>query len=338
MRVDEFETDAALARLARNHVVGLHDLAERGLDVREKAFRRFLRICRPRGSEAHARRFFESSMIGILKEARLTINFNADDWFGNGKEPTRVLNKFDRSRQPAPNPQTVKDRWYRNKVEMEFGDYAGHARRGRAPHVRDARRLVAHYGATQIDRIGLPTSPHFHSAVRPRYGALDFAYCRGGGAGGNGYGRSFLILKEHIRHASTFVHTDSFKVNRDLAARRSEYGNRVFTLHDATATYFQLEKILLYCTPSMLMQIYSYASGQQARGSTFCLPPDTTGVKINYIEFHAHADIRFDRDIAAMVISRTEMRTTFMGLPWNAAERHLREFAEHHGVRLSFIA
>lgn len=334
----DVEASAALARLARNNVLGLREIADRYVDLNESAFRRFLRICRPPGSHQHARSFFYQRMLGVLKEGRLTINFNANDWFGSDKAPSRVLNKFDRMNQPAPTPEIAKDRWYRNHVEMEFGDYAGRARSGRARHLKEARRLVAHFGATGMSRAGLPTSPAFEPWVRPRYGALDFAYCQGGGAGGNGYGKSFAVLKEHIKHASTFVHTDSFKVNKDLAARAAEYGGKIVTLHDALATYFHLEKILLYCTPSMLLQIYAYASGRRARGSQFCLPPDTTGVKVNYIEFHAHADIRFDRDIAAIVISRSEIRRTFLGLPWNAAERHIREFAQDHSIRLSFMA
>lgn len=338
MRADEFETEAALARLARNNVLGLRNIADRHLDLKERAFRRFMRICRPHESNQQARRLFETRMLGVLKEGRLTINFNADTWFGNGREPSRVLNLFDRLGKPTHDPKIVKDRWYRNDVEMEFGDYGGRARSGRSHPLRDARRLVAHFGATGMNRVGLPTSPHFQPWVRPRYGALDFAYCQGGGAGGNGYGKSYAVLKEHIKHASTFAHTDSFKVNKDLAARSEEYGGHHTTLHDAIATYFNLEKILLYCTPGMLRQIYLYASGQRARGSTYCLPPDTTGVKVNYIEFHAHADIRFDRDIAAIVISRSEMRSTFLGLPWNAAERHIRDFAQEKSIRLSFIA
>jgi hypothetical protein len=338
VETSDVETSATLARLARNNVLGLRNIADRHLDLHESAFRRFLGICRPPGSHQHTRRFFNQRMLGILKEGRLTINFKADDWFGNDKAPSRVLNMFDRIHQPARTPEIAKDRWYRNQVEMEFGDYAGRARSGRAQRLKEARRLVAHFGATGMSRAGLPTSPGFEPWVRPRYGALDFAYCQGGGAGGNGYGKSFAILKEHIKHASTYVHTDSFKVNKDLAARSGEYGGKSVTLHDAIATYFHLEKILLYCTPSMLLQIYAYASGKRARGSHFCLPPDTTGVKVNYIEFHAHADIRFDRDIAAIVISRSEIRNTFLGLPWNAAERHIREFAQDHSIRLSFIA
>lgn len=337
MRTDEFETEAALARLARNNVLGLRNLADRHPDLKERAFRRFLSICRPHESNRQSRNWFETHMLGVLKEGRLTINFNADAWFGNDKNPPRVLNLFEKQCKPTHNPDIVKDRWYRNDVEMEFGDYGGRARSGRSQQLRDARRLVAHFGATRMNRVGLPISPTFQQWVRPRYGALDFAYCQGGGAGGNGYGKSYAVLKEHIKHASTFAHTDSFKVNKDLAARSEEYGGRRITLHDAIATYFNLEKILLYCTPAMLKQIYLYASGQRARGSTYCLPPDTTGVKVNYIEFQAHADIRFDRDIAAMVISRSEMRSTFLGLPWHAAERHIREFAQGHGIRLSFI-
>jgi len=339
MRVDDFETDAALARLARNTVLGLRSLADRHLDVTELAFERFLKICRPRGPIEHARRFFETRMLGILKEARLTINFNADTWFGNGKEPARVLNMFDRSHKPSHNPDVVGARSLRNKVEMEFADYAARARK--APRVREAqgaRQLVARYGATRIDDTGLPTSPDFRSAVRPRYGALDFAYCQGGGAGGHRYGRSFLVLKEHIKHASTYIYTDSFKVNNDLALRRNEYGGKLHTLHDAVATYFHLEKVLLYCTARMLTQIYAYASGERPRGSRFCLPPDTTGYMVTYIEFHALTDIRFDRDIAAMVISRSEIRDSFLGLPWYAEERHIREFARDHSIRLSFVA
>lgn len=337
MRTDEFETDAALARLARNNVVGLSDMAGRGLDLKEFAFRRFMKVCRPGGSEAQARRFFESSMLGILKDGRLTINFKAFKLFGNGNEPTRFLNIFERERQPTRNPATLKYHTDRNNVEMAFADYGGRSRGiEHSKAMRDTRRRVAHYGATGMNRVGLPTSRDFRPELRPRYGALDFAYCRGGGAGCNDYGKSFVILKEHVKHASTYIYTDTFKVAQDLANRRDEFGGKLLTLRDATATYFQLEKILLYCTADMLMQIYSYASGKRARGSQFALPPDATAYKVNYIEFHAHTDVRFDRDVSGMVISRSEIENTFLGLPWNSMERHIREFAQSNGIRIGF--
>lgn len=341
MRTAEFEDNAALARLARNNVLGLRDLETGNQDVKEAAFRRFLKRCPAHLSHEQARRFFETRMLGVLKEGRLTVNFNAGQLFANGREPEQMLNKFDLSTVPSHNPKTVKDLWYRNDVEMEFIDYAGRARgvARKSRQANNARRLVSHYGATGIGRTGLPTSRTFESSVRPKYGALDFAYCRGGGAGGNGYGQSFLILKEHVKHASTYLHTDSFKVNKDLAARKHEYGGRIVSLREATATYFELEKILLYCTPSMFAQIHAYASGQRARGSRFCLPPDTTGVKVNYIEFQAHTDIRFDRDVAAMAVSRAELERSLFGLvPWHRMERHIREFATERKIRLSFFA
>lgn len=211
--------------------------------------------------------------------------------------------------------------------------------------MRAARKLIAQYGATGISSTGLPTSNTFERFVRPRYGALDFAYCRGGGACRNDYGDSFLVVKEYVKQASTYVHTDSFKVNDDLARRKGEYGGRSIGLHDAIATYFELEKILLYCTPSMLMQIYAYATGQRQRGSQLALPPDSAvatskkwGTKVNYIEAQAHTDLRFDRDVAAMYICRAEIRDTLFGLvPWHKTEHNIREFARERNIRLTFF-
>lgn len=340
MRADSFETDAALARLARNNVLGLSDMTGRGLDLKEQAFRRFMKVCRPGGSEAQARRFFQSNMLGMLEDGRLTINFQAFKLFRNGNEPSDFMNVFEREQQPSSIPKTVKYHRDRNDVEMQFGDYAGrNPVSGHSRALRDSRQRVAHYGATDIDRGGLPTSRPFQPEVRPRYGALDFAYCRGGGAGGNNYGKSFVILREYVKHASTYLHTDSFKVNKDLAERSEEYGGRILTLRDAVASYFQLEKILLYCTPHMLKQIYSYAIGQRPRGSQFALPPDATAYKVNYVEFHAHTDVRFDRDIAAMVISRSELVNTPVEPPGYRyyMEHHIRGFARKRNIRLSFV-
>lgn len=142
MRVDDFEADAALARLARNTVLGLRSLADRRLDVTDLAFERFMKICRPHGSIEQARRFFETRRLGILEEGRPTINFNAGTWFGNGKEPARVLNMFDRSQKPSHNPDVVNARSCRNKVEMEFADYSGRARKAArcGRHLLSARR------------------------------------------------------------------------------------------------------------------------------------------------------------------------------------------------------
>jgi hypothetical protein len=346
MRVDLSEANAAMARLARNNVVGLRHLADSRQSLMEEAFQRFVAICRPGGSQECARRFFRTNMIGVLQQARLTVNFSANKIFGNGNEPVFYSSMFERAQKPTHDPETIHDLRYRNRAEMEFCDYAGRKKPAvPSRRVRAARQLVAHYGATGIGGAGLPTSNTFERLVRPRYGALDFAYCRGGGAGGNGYGRSFMVLMEYVKHASTYCHTDSFKVNTDLARRKNEYGGRSIGLHDAIATYFELEKVLLYCTPSMLMHIYAYASGQRQRGSPFCLPPDAAvatdpkkGTKINYIEFQAHTDFRFDRDVAAMYICRDEIRETMLGLvPWYETEHHIREFARKRNIRLAFF-
>ena len=69
--------------------------------------------------------------------------------------------------------------------------------------------------------------------MRPRYAAVDFAYCINGGL--SKYGKSFLVLKDHMKHNSTFTHCDSFEVDMDLMGRKDEYFGTKLNLQDVTA-------------------------------------------------------------------------------------------------------
>ncbi|HTI18104.1 MAG TPA: DUF3626 domain-containing protein [Trinickia sp.] len=336
MPIDYGMHHAALARMARNGVVGLRDMAEKDIDYKEAAFKRFVTLCEPRASEGQARRLFDG-MVQVLQEARLTINFDSSKWFGQANSAGRYSNMFERIVGPSTSKNTVGQLRERNTVEKRMMDFGGQATRPLAPpNAQHIQKVLAYYGDTGIDRHGLPTSNSFDPSVRPRYGAVDFGYCRFGAAGDHRYGHSFFILKEHVKHNATYTHTDSFKVEEDLAKRRAEYGGRAVSLHDATATYFQLEKILLYCTPSMLQNIYDYATGRKERGKENALPVDTTAHWVNYLEFQAHSEIEFHRDVEAMVLYRPETRAS-RGYVGYQAEKRAREFAQRNGIPLKVI-
>lgn len=334
MPIDTSPRHAALARLARNNIVGLHDLAEHDLDYKEAAFARFVKRCEPGASEGDARRIFDE-MCKVLREARLTINFDSGKWFAKPNASRRYENMFAHAREPQTDFAQVMKLKARNLIERRMFNYGEKSRVG-TPNAEHAQKSIAYYGDTHIDNQGMAASPSFDASLRPRYGGLDFAHCTFGAAGDHRYGHSFLILKEHVKHTATYLHTDSFKAEHDLIRRREEYGGRHVPLEEATATYFQLEKILLYCTPTMLSTIYDYATGRRQRGEAYSLPPDTTGHAINYIEFQAHSDIDFHRDVEAMVIYRPEAAGPRGGHGW-ANTRRAKAFARENGIPIRFI-
>lgn len=330
---------AALARLSRNAIVGLRDLAEKDIDHRHAALSRIARFLASKASTSSKidpRRICDS-MMHTLHAARLTINFNSAEWFRGENYSPSYGNMFERligTEQAQANVARMRER---NLVEKRMIDLGGGD--ARPPAQRNAqhmRNVLTYYGDTDITRQGTPTSQTFSLSVRPRYGGVDFGYCTFGAAGDHRYGHSYFVLKEHVKHNATYTHTDSFKVEEDLAKRRAEYGGRVVTLNEATATYFQLEKILLYCSPAMLKHIYDYAVHRKQKGQEHALPVDTTAYWVNYIEFQAHSDIRFSRDVQEMVLYRPETRKR-PGYLGYQTEKHARAFANRHGIPLRFI-
>lgn len=336
------ERAAALARLGRGEVVALRDQLNgvdygRICDLAKERMDRILEILSPLPFVSEARELDEAfdKMICCLQEARLTISLKSYRWFYEKNKFKSYTNFFERGYSGASN-----DMIRRNNAEMEFGRYGGMAPTANAG-TNAAQNRIATYG--------VQTSASFQGAMRPRYAAVDFAACQNGGA--PKYGKSYLVLKEHLKHNSTYCHRDSFEVDNDMIQRKAEYGGVAPSLSDVTATFHTLAKLLLYCEPAMLKKIYDYATGKRAKGSELSI---LAGVV--YLEAHVHADILFERDVAALCISRSELNGIGNDLhpkamqkwPWRKTawdrddgklvEKNAKQFARDNGIQLQLVA
>ncbi|OZI20171.1 hypothetical protein CAL26_21765 [Bordetella genomosp. 9] len=319
----------ARMRLARNQVLGMRQYLKDDGDYTERAFQRYVRICRPpRDLE---RRNFQA-MVKVLTDARVTINFNAATFFTGECAYESYINCFERAAQGLAPPHSLKQR---DQVETRVFDYPGkdeyHAGRGAGRKPAQVRMQIQHYAADW----------QRYPMMRPRYGALDFGYCVNGGVGSDYYGKSLFILEDYVKAASSYSHTDSFFVEKDFRARRAEYGGVAPQAHQAIALFHEMPKLLYYCHPFMLRQIYRYASGAATRGSERSLPGVLDG-KLNYIECQMQTDVRFSRDVRGMVISHGDIQAAAAayrnkGYQAYQMRKFAQRFAHRHGFPVRFV-
>lgn len=320
----------ARMRLARNQVLGTRSYLVDDVDYRKRAFKRYLSICRP--PRGHEERIFDG-MTTLLTDARVTINFNAATFFTAECTYDSYINCFERAAQGLAPSHSLKQR---DQIEMRVFDYHGkdeyEAAHGAGANAPRVRKQIEHYAVNWRQ----------YPMMRPRYGALDFAYCINGGVGSDYYGKSFFILRDYIKTASSYSHTDSFFAQKDFQSRRGEYGGIAPQAHQAIALFHEMPKLLYYCHPFMLRQIYRYASGAAKRGTEQCLPGIHDG-KLNYIECQMQSDVWFSRDVRGMVISDSDIRAAVAvyrnkGYQGYQMQKFARRFAHRHGFPVHFVA
>ncbi|CAN7193129.1 DUF3626 domain-containing protein [Rhizobium sp. LjRoot30] len=275
------ERNAALGRLARNETVGLTN--RRQLEsydfVEDLAVKRLVtqKLCTAATAD-----FIYGAIIKLLEDARLTISLKAPNWFYHENTSKTYGNFWERGVSGASS-----DAKKRDAAENSMFGYSNPVTDA-DPKVKAAQNRLLTFGTSP--------SATFEPAMRPRYAAVDFAYCINGGL--SKYGKSFLVLKDHMKHNSTFTHCDSFEVDMDLIGRKDEYFGTKLNLQDVACSYFQLGFIVLFCHPAVLKKLHAYATREAQKGSETNL----LGGMI-YIEAQMHADIQFSRDVAELNIS-----------------------------------
>ena len=267
-------------------------------------------------------------IIKLLEDARLTISLKAPNWFYSENKSKNYGTFWERGKSGASSDAVKRD-----AAENSMFGYSEQVLVGDAGTVAAQNRLMT---------LGTRPSASFRPAMRPRYAAVDFAYCVNGGL--SKYGRSFLVLKNYLKHNATYTHCDSFEVDMDLAARKAEYNNLTFNLNEVGCSYFQLGYIVLFCHPAMLKKLHSYAMGLTTKGSE----ENILGGNI-YIEAQMHADITFNQDVAELCISARDCNTgpvphpkfgKFIGgkSAWDAKDaartkENAKKFAQANGIK-----
>jgi len=120
--------------------------------------------------------------------------------------------------------------------------------------------------------------------MRPKYAALNHARLDHGSAGQ--WGKSFMVLKEHVKQTATCLHTESFD-EAGSAPQVRHAGGQGRHVHQHGPADCQ----------------HAAEQGIRHPGQTQVPGLGST----SYIEAHVHGEIRFDRAIARIVLSNTEI-------------------------------
>jgi hypothetical protein len=225
-------------------------------------------------------------MVQHLQKSDLTVNFRVSDLFAS-KLKGGIMNTFERPGHSAGGYLNT-----RNQTEENLFGYSNSN-----SHTGGSRGIF-----DRMSRFGnMNNNADFAPSMRPKYGALNFTNQRIGAA--PAYGRSFMVLKEHVKHNCTFTDRDSFSY-----AGNPSGGDKV-------ATYHNMDRIIANLPDNKLDQLYTMVTSLGSQ-----LNP------ISYIEAQIHGEIIFNRDIRKMCIDSMDL---------NFSTPQTREHLEHFSRKFS---
>lgn len=217
----------------------------------------------------------EMEAMQLLKEARLTINFVTRQLFNN---------------ENIPDPKDVFI--YKNKYER--GAAKEHAGRLAKEKLLFAYQQVLNpilqqqQGPQDLKTVAPDPKAFDHKeaafdpALRPKYGALDFLHAPNGAA--RGYGRSFLVLKDHVKQRCTYTAGDTGFKNFDT----NQY-----------ATEKDFSNVIDLAGPILR---------QHLNAAKKAAIPDNYGVVISdYVEAQIHMELDLTRDVKEIHLDLKEI-------------------------------
>jgi len=315
------ERKRTLARLAASDVAGLMN---RSIEMTLPADRRrvYERICRFYGVDparlvadkgwlktvtSHA-----DEMVAVLRQAELNINFSAKDFFATVSATPKYATKFEVMRKAgAPMGNT------RDQAEEKMFRYSEGV--GVDPATAGTGEKAA---ALRAEDYGVLAGKNFVGAIRPKYCSLNFpALIDGMGAQ---WGRSHLVLAEHLKPNMTFIHSDSFDVvGSDKVTTTAGQG--------FVANYHHMYRLLANMTPSMYEALFDVTTKALPPGETF----DTFKKKYAlgstaYIEGHVHAEVYFARDLKKIRVCNGEIVS-------QEIRKNVRKFEDKYSVAIEYF-
>ncbi|MFM7342665.1 MAG: DUF3626 domain-containing protein [Betaproteobacteria bacterium] len=211
-----------------------------------------------------------TGMLNTLREGRLTINFDLSKVEDNysKKFEDEIVNSFGFSEKPGELQGTNSGRASMEKTVMGMRDVL------QGPY--------GQYGEFGPDKRPLPS---FQRTSRPIYGALDFMHADQGGA--PTYGLSYIVLKDYMKHVSSYTPTDSYAL--------SAWGGALSP--DKVACFTHFERLIAHCQDDLLG--YSCLKALKDKTSNPNAKPHKNygyGGRNNYIEAQIHSRIFVFRD------------------------------------------
>jgi hypothetical protein len=308
-----------MGRLAARETAGAVDL---GIEATASADKiaAFHRIISDLDVPILKAKFVYARLIAHLRESPLTINFAAYKFFNDRPKGIGYVSQFEGGSKWGDDSYLSA----RDEAEEAMFDYSGTKPTSLPGQV-----------ASRITALGKRSSPTFETSMRPRYAALNYARLPYGSAGQ--WGKSHMVLKEHVKHIATYLHTDSFDESGSARSRAA--------LASKMANYFNLDRLIVNMPPAMLD-----ALDKSSRGTTFTDTQVPGLGSTGYIEAHVHGELRFDRDIDKIVISDAELNSSEVetkklkaaGRPFKVRtgsqiEKVFRNFARKNGIAVVVI-
>lgn len=288
------EREQVLARLASGDVASLKDLdikSNASLDEQAAIMRMMILF---RSSPMEVENAYRR-LVKHLQDSDLTVNFKANEFFDGATAKDRLFNAFERSNTPSYMSQ-------RDQAEEGLFDYSNTRGKTEKKGVLDRVKKFGRYAAG--------TNPSFAPSMRPKYAALNFANYREGAA--KSYGRSCMILKEHVKHNCSFTDRDSFGYIGNASGA------------SMTANYHHISRLIENMEERMLKALYNIATGNYLEVVRFG----------GYIEAQVHGNILFNRDVKKICIDNMEMQATPNP---DRLKDTIVQFAKKNGIRLEYI-
>lgn len=237
-------------------------------------------------------------LVKHLRSSELNINFAAKDFFSTSKLHPKYTTKYEKMRAAgAPMGDT------RNKAEAYMFHYASGA--GVDPATATPGQAAA---SSRVAAIGDIESDEFVGSIRPKYCSVNFAALKDGM--GAQWGRSHLVLAEHLKPNMTFIHSDSF----DIAG-----GGRMFVggksvpvtpllVNGQLASFHEMTRLIVNMSDNMLEALVDSATGQWAPGKTSAeFKQKYVLGSTSYVEGHIHAEIFMARDVKKVRIANDDV-------------------------------
>jgi hypothetical protein len=267
------EKQEVLARLAASETASLSSVNIASTDFSDEiaAIRRIVDVL---GVPIAQGDTVYQNMVRRIRDSDLTVNFTAYKFFNRMPKGKELYNKFSET--------GVNDAYInvRDDTEEKMFDYSNRGiRSGVQSMISRISNLGSYAGGNNLI---------FEHRVRPKYAALNYAGLRHGAAGQ--WGKSYAVLKDHIKQNCTFIHTDSFDI-----------GNRINA--GMLANYHNPYRLITNMSENMLRALSIAVNGGNF-GSA--MQPTNVG-QTTYIEAQVHAGIMFNRDIKKLCISNVEV-------------------------------
>lgn len=210
------------------------------------------------------------NMVTLLERSELTINFKAYELF-KSTPSNSYQNVFERNTPRTGYTDT------RDRTEQNLFKY------GSIGSVVGIQSIIDRI--TKRGNYDNGSNRSFAPTIRPRYAALNIFGLSVGPA--YQYGRSVIVLKEHVKHRCTFTFGDSFSYASDPNGS-DRLGN---SLH--------FDRILVDMDDRSFRCLYRKANNMPLQSF------DLRGHR--YIEAQIHSEVLFNRDVDLLRLSKQDL-------------------------------